>query len=154
MRDINSFQGNYRWLSNFYPAPMIYKGVLWRTTEHAYQAAKSDDPNVHFDFMDITAGQAKKRGRELVMRDDWDDIKLYVMAELTTLKYQIPSLRQLLLETGTRHIIEGNSWGDTFFGVCNGIGENHLGKILMAERYRILQKEMSKGILVSGEEWK
>jgi predicted NAD-dependent protein-ADP-ribosyltransferase YbiA (DUF1768 family) len=59
------------------------------------------------------------------------------MEYVQLLKYEQPTLRNLLIETGDAYIEECNSWNDIFFGVCNGIGENYLGKIIMKIRKHI-----------------
>lgn len=136
MKQINGFFGDYRWLSNFWPAEISFgDGWTFPTTEHAYQAAKSNDPA---DWLRIrecaTPGSAKAEGRHVQMRPDWDDVKLEVMEQLTRMKYQIPDLREKLLATGDAIIIEDNHWGDRFWGVCKGQGKNHLGLIIMKIR--------------------
>ena len=68
------------------------------------------------------------------MRSDWLDVRLRLMKELVRRKFENPELRSLLLSTGTTVLVEGNQWGDTFWGVCKGVGENHLGLILMEIR--------------------
>jgi ribA/ribD-fused uncharacterized protein len=118
--------------SNFYP----WAG---RTLEHFYQAAKPSDPTFRWQTLILTAptpGAAKKLGRRAPLRADWEDVKLDVMIGLQRLKYsdEYPDNQQWLLGTGDARLEEGNDWGDTFWGVCNGVGENHLGLILMDVR--------------------
>lgn len=140
---ITSFSGEYRWLSNFWYAGVSAFGRIFPTVEHAYQACKSMEP---VDWQKIawckTPGDAKRAGRTLKIREDWDQIKLFVMEELLIQKFQHPHLRQLLLDTGDQEIVEGNTWGDTFWGVCNGVGENHLGKLIMKIRTMIRNGEL------------
>jgi N-glycosidase YbiA len=134
---IESFSGEYRWLSNFWPAPIVYRGMRFLTTEHAYQALKSGDPDEQRAIARLpTPGKAKKAGTRIRCPDPNFD-KLTVMLEINRLKYEIPELREKLLETGDLEIIEGNTWGDVFWGVCDGAGENHLGCILMQIRTEI-----------------
>lgn len=134
---ISSFTGQYRFLSNFHPAEIEFNGWLWPTTEHAYQAAKMTK---HTSITKIlgapTPGKAKRLGRDLKdIRADWDSVKLNIMMALTKLKFHThDDLKELLLATGDQEIVEGNYWGDRFWGVCNGEGENHLGKIIMEVR--------------------
>lgn len=138
MTPIDSFQGEYRWLSNFWPALVIFDGDYYPTVEHAYQAAKTTDRSARIRIHRAeTPGLAKKLGRGLAMRPDWDTFKLEVMLILLRQKFTDPELRRKLLETGDRELIEGNTWGDRFWGVCGGTGENHLGKILMHVREAI-----------------
>ena len=129
---IQGFQNEYRWLSNFWLSPFVYRGYRWPTVEHCYVAHKSEEEyfdEVAQDVMDMTAGQAKRHGKNIIMREDFDQIKLYFMHILTGLKYsQNPALAELLKATNLEYIEETN---DTYWGVCNGKGENHLGKIIM-----------------------
>jgi len=146
---IPEFQGRYRFLSNFYllPEPLEWEGILYPTTEHAFQAAKSTDPAVR---RVIAAAEkdgkpspaiAKKLGRGVALRPGWEEMKIPIMEELLCLKFAHPALGRLLLETGDAFLIEGNTWGDTFWGVSRGSGRNELGKALM--RVRAALKEAS-----------
>ena len=132
---IDSFHGKYAFLSNYYDSPIFYDGILYPTVEHAFQAAKT---TVFIQRIIIankkTPGQAKCAGRKVTLRDNWDDIKLYIMKELIILKFTNPKLKSALLNTKDAELIERNTWNDTYWGICNGIGENHLGKILMEVR--------------------
>lgn len=137
--DITEFRGEYRFLSNFHVVPVRYKKQVWPTSEHAFQAAKSTcEINAQHIKDAATPGQAKRRGRTLhpeLMRKDWDEVKRDIMYDIVRRKFrQNPELMKLLKATAPRQIIEGNTWGDTFWGVCNGKGENNLGKILMEIR--------------------
>lgn len=145
MNSIKSFSGEYRWLSNFYPAEVELSGFFYPTVEHAYQAAKTLDPKERVKFRSgprrelvISAGEAKKAGRRLTVREDWEQVKVAIMRDLTRSKYRHPDLRQRLIDTGDAHIEEGNWWGDTFWGVCGGVGRNMLGLIIMEERSRLV----------------
>jgi ribA/ribD-fused uncharacterized protein len=138
MNQISEFSGQYRWLSNFWLAPIEIQGWSFASTEHAYQAAKSLDPE---DWKLIQRQQspsyAKFHGSKLKLRPDWNEIKLAVMWEITACKYdQHPDLHAKLMTTKGIELIEGNHWGDTFWGVCRGKGENHLGRIIMEYRDR------------------
>jgi hypothetical protein len=132
---IQGFRGAYRWLSNFWPAKVKLHGLEFPTTEHAYQAAKSNNPDDWLRFTTLPKpSDAKRAGRYLNMRSTWDSVKLFVMEDVTRQKYQDPTLKALLLSTGDALLEETNHWNDTFWGVCNGVGHNHLGKILMKIR--------------------
>lgn len=136
---IDSFDGEYHFLSNFYLCEIDYKGITYPSTEHAFAAAKSDDKQhkLYCSNPDISPGQAKRAGRNCQLINDWDNIRLQVMEDLLNIKFSDPTLRQLLLDTGDQELIEGNWWNDKFWGVCNGVGENHLGKLLMKVRNNI-----------------
>lgn len=138
MEKIESFSGEYYFLSNFYPCEITFiDGYTFTSVEHAYQASKTTIEEEIQKFVKeagITASQAKRLGRKVTLRPDWEDIKLRVMVALISRKFESPELRAKLLATGTAEIVEGNYWNDYFWGVCNGKGDNYLGKILMTER--------------------
>lgn len=134
-RKINEFQGKYRFLSNFWPARVHYEGKVYASVEAAYQAAKCSDPKDRVQFQNLSDPfQAKKLGKKVALRRDWDGIKLSLMETLLREKFSIPELAQLLLDTGDALLEEGNTWGDTYWGICRGQGKNHLGKLLMKIR--------------------
>lgn len=138
MSKIDSFSGKYRFLSNFWPCKVVWEGVEYPSTEHAYQAAKLVNKEDRELVRNATAAEAKKLGRKFPMIDGWDNVRLNVMYDLCLQKFQNPELKQKLLDTGDAILIEGNWWGDTFYGVCKGIGENNLGKILMRIRSELV----------------
>jgi len=129
---IDSFRGEYRFLSNFWYAKTPYKGIEFLTAEHAYQAAKSTDERFHRLFARYeTPGEAKRQGQLVECRSDWNRIKVDVMNAILFSKFSDIHLMEKLLATGDAELIESNNWGDTFFGICNGVGENWLGRLLM-----------------------
>ncbi len=133
---IDSFRGEYRFLSNFYPAPVVYEGINYPSVEHAYQAAKTQDEAKRIQIAAMEkAADAKAAGRLVVLQPDWEDVKLVVMKKLLRLKFAKDSdLAERLLDTGDEELAEGNNWGDAFWGVINGKGKNWLGKLLMKVR--------------------
>lgn len=132
---IDSFSGEWRPLSNFWYAPVKYDSIVYATNEHAFQAAKTLLVSERIHILGaVSPGEAKRLGRQVTLRPDWEEIKIAVMTDLNRQKYADPALRNLLLSTGDASLVEGNHWGDTFWGVCNGVGKNHLGKILMRIR--------------------
>lgn len=133
---IGPFKGKYRYLSNFYKCDILYQGMLYVTAEHAYQAAKTLDPQQRQIIVTCaTPGDAKRSGRALNLREDWEDVKLRIMKEVIRAKFsQHELLKDRLVLTEKEEIVEVNYWGDTFWGVCKGKGENHLGRILMQVR--------------------
>lgn len=132
---INSFEGEYAFLSNFYEHPISNGVITFPTNEHYFQAMKTleDDERLAIARA-ATPGQAKRMGRSIKLRPDWESIKLDVMETAVRIKFTDPELAAKLIATGDEELIEGNWWNDTFWGVCNGVGENHLGKILMKVR--------------------
>lgn len=132
---IDSFTGQYRFLSNFYPARVIYSGIEFPTSEHAYVAAKTTDQALREQISRIKyPSEAKRLGRTIGLRADWEKVRLQEMRTILESKFSNPDLWGMLKETAPAYLEEGNTWGDTFWGVCNGIGQNHLGKILMSIR--------------------
>lgn len=132
---IRSFTGEYHFLSNFYPLPLEYGGITYPTAEHAFQAYKSLDIATRRLFADVTTpAQAKAMGRRVSLRPDWETVKDGVMFEILTEKFRDPWLADALVKTGDEVLVEGNSWGDTYWGVCNGQGKNRLGLYLMLVR--------------------
>lgn len=136
MQAIDSFTGEYRYLSNFYPSPIVVDGVEYATVEHAYQSAKAMDVEDKVAIATApTPGKAKRMSRKVVHRSDWDQVKVGVMERLVRAKFETHAdLRGRLLATGAMELIEGNNWNDRFWGVCEGQGNNRLGQILMRIR--------------------
>lgn len=135
-RRITSFHGEYFFLSNFYASPVIYDLEVYPTAEHAFQAAKTHSLKERKQIaLCLSPGMAKRKGQEVILRLDWDLVKLQIMRDIVQFKFShhIP-LRDKLLKTGNAELVEGNSWGDTFWGVSNGVGHNYLGEILMRVR--------------------
>ena len=139
---IDKFWGEYRFLSNFWPATVSFGGFTYQSVEHAYQAAKSFDPLIRFALSQYSKyekpGSAKKLGKHIKLRPNWEKVKPIVMLGLVRQKFKKhKDLAKKLLDTGDQLLIEGNTWGDTYWGVCRGVGENRLGKILMRVRNEI-----------------
>ena len=137
---IREFKNEYSFLSNFYPHPIYFNGLLYKTSEHAYQAQKcvKREDMILFTY-DITPSKAKRLGRKLKIRDDWDMIKLDVMKQILIIKFSDEKLKKLLKDTGDNELVEGNYWNDVYWGVDidTGIGKNNLGKLLMDIRSNI-----------------
>lgn len=134
---ITSFDGNYRFLSNFWLCPVEFEGLVYPSAEHAYQAAKTFRPDIREAFSEINSpSEVKKLGGQISIRPDWDDMKIHVMRRVVEAKFeQNPDLMEKLLATKPNLLIEGNTWGDRFWGESPvGNGRNELGKILMAIR--------------------
>jgi ribA/ribD-fused uncharacterized protein len=138
---IDWFSGTYNWLSNFYPTTFYYDKKKYPSVEHAYQANKTDIEELS-EMIRIasSAGAAKRMGKIVPLRRDWETFKLDLMKTLIHLKFENPILRTFLLQTGDAKLVECNTWGDKFWGVFKNVGENHLGNIIMLERNR-LKKE-------------
>ena len=146
---VDVFEGPYSYLSNFhdhaFPVTFNDNGreiiLTFRSSEHYYQAMKATNPN---DFMIVVnspnAFMSKKNGRKITIRPDWDDIKQNVMYDVLRYKFSYNQvLGQMLLMTGNKDLIEGNYWGDTYWGMCNGQGSNHLGIQLTEVRFDLAE---------------
>lgn len=137
---VSSFSDEFAFLSNFFPAKVVYFGMEYPTSEHAFQAAKTLDQVERMAIAAlISPGQAKQAGRRVTLRSDWENIKLEVMENIVRIKYRDRELAKMLIATGEEKLVEGNYWHDIFWGKCTcdihaGTGENHLGKILMKVR--------------------
>lgn len=138
---IDAFIGEYRFLSNFYAAEIEIDGKTYPSVEHWYQANKAVD-ELHHDHVRSCKSpwKTKKRGRSLPeIRTDWDDVKVEILRRGIEAKFsRHPDLAAKLVATWPRELIEGNHWGDTFWGVdtSTGEGQNLLGKMLMEIRDR------------------
>lgn len=134
-REIRGFQDPHRWLSSFWPARVRFDDVWYPTVEHAYVAAKTLLPHERQAVLACqTPGQAKRLGRTLTLRPDWDRVKISIMLDLVRQKFAQDPLRRQLLDTGQAEIVEDNAWGDRFWGVCRGEGQNWLGRLIMQVR--------------------
>ena len=146
------FRNEYAFLSNMYPCEIKYKGMIFSCTEAAYQSQKTNNPEKQKEFQSYTGVQAKKMGRLLEMDPTFEDRKLQIMTELIDIKFSQPDLAEALMKV-KGPIIEDNTWGDTFWGKCSGVGENHLGQILAMKRLQLLWKENSdEEALLNGTE--
>lgn len=133
--NIKGFFGEYRWLSNYHLEPIEYGGLIYPTTEHAYQAQKTKNIEVKKHMITLSCPEVQKFGQIIDKVSDWDEEKLKIMMMITLTKFfNNKELETKLLETGDKYLEETNHWGDTYWGVCDGMGENNLGKILMKVR--------------------
>lgn len=149
-KNVKGFFGDYRFLSNFYMAPVWYEGILYPSTEHAYQAAKTLDENVRMEFLELTCSKAKSKGQEIGLRENWDTIKYDVMFAVVFDKFfRHQELKELLLATEDKYLEETNHWRDRYYGVCEGEGKNVLGKILMQVRDIIKNNPAFTGVPIN-----
>lgn len=147
---IDSFDGEFRWLSNFYYHDV---GV---TVEHLFQASKPHRSAVYtsgegedaftVNWMELilqadTPGKAKRLGRKAPLRKDWDKDKLTVMYNALVDKFNVRMLGDWLVATDDVLLVEGNNWHDNYWGDCRcnreacvPLGHNHLGMLLMRVR--------------------
>lgn len=138
---IDSFRNEYFFLSNFYEAPITYEGLTYQNNEAAFQAQKCADPKEREAFTKMNPSEAKRAGRRVQLRKDWENIKTSIMADIVMAKFrQNSELAEKLLATGDACLEEGNDWGDRIWGTVNGQGANCLGRILMNTRENLKQK--------------
>lgn len=139
--EIKGFEGEYRFLSNFWPCKIVWQNYEFKCSEALYMSFKSGNPAAFAEFAKLEASAAKKLGRQVPLREDWNKNKKRIMANVLNLKFrQNPDLKVKLLATGDAYLEETNWWKDTYWGVCNGVGENNLGLLLMELR-EAMQKE-------------
>lgn len=135
-RLIDEFRGQYFWLSNFFCAPIMYNGEYYASTEHAYQAAKTEDEKERKEIQLSTCARARDLGQKVTLKKDWSTSRTKVMYDIVKLKFEThPELKSKLLATKSAYLVEGNHWHDNFWGSCScgncpDSGENHLGLIL------------------------
>lgn len=138
---IDSFRGDYSYLSNFWDCTLKFKGVLYNNAESAFQSQKC--PSRYKDFIGLSGAKAKKLGKEVELRADWEQVKIKLMTEIVLEKFlQNYELAVKLLATEDAILVEGNTWGDRYWGVCCGIGKNNLGIILMSVRQVLRTSEV------------
>jgi len=142
---INSFSGEYAFLSNFYPCTIKWSGMVFPSSEHMFMSFKSDDPDWKRTCQkNLKPGEIKAAGRKVALRPDWEQIKYQAMYDSVLYKFwQNEDLKTKLLATGNQNLIEGNHWGDKVWGMDNKTweGENYLGRILMQVREVLAEKK-------------
>jgi ribA/ribD-fused uncharacterized protein len=141
MNIISEFTGEYRFLSNFWIIP----DGRGKTVEHYYQASKASNSNDYTRILNAaTPNEAKKLGKQVEIISNFDSIKLIIMEQLLRYKFSFPNMAVKLLSTNDAILQEGNTWNDTFWGICDNIGQNNLGKLLMKIRDNFLTIENIK----------
>ena len=135
MDKVDLFRGEYAFLSNFQKCNIEFEGDVYPTVEHAFQAAKTFDKEERKRILSFASPVIAKRiGRKVKLRPDWEYVKCDIMLLLLKKKFEDPELAEKLLATGDAELIEGNNHGDRFWGMVNGEGKNMLGKLLMEVR--------------------
>jgi len=147
---IKIFQGGHFFLSNFFPTTLVHDGVNYPSVEHAFQACKTPDIKERVRISNLASpGQAKRAGRQVSLRSDWQEVRVTIMRMLVRKKFSKPQLANMLLKTGTEELIEGNTWNDVFWGkdLTTMHGENMLGRILMEIREGLhVRKEIKENL--------
>ncbi len=134
------FKDDYEFLSNFYKRKLVYKCVEYHTVEHAYQSEKSTDPTWKLRCrQNIHPGIIKKESKKIDLIPNWNSLRINIMYECLTAKFEDPELRQKLIDTGDILLVEGNWHYDNFWGYClhRENGKNMLGTLLMRIRDEI-----------------
>lgn len=140
--EIRGFFGKYRFLSNFFCSQVRYNGITYQNNEAAFQAQKC--PSRAAEFATLNPSDAKRLGRRVPLRGDWESVKYAIMKEIVYAKFsQNTTLLNQLLDTGNAKLFEENTWGDMVWGTVDGQGCNYLGKILEEVRNE-LRKELNK----------
>lgn len=137
---IKEFKNQYFFLSNFYECPIYYNKLVFCNAEAAFQAQKVIDEKEQYKFINLNASQARKLGKTIALREDWEEVKDNIMYEIVKRKFTVnKELQQKLIDTKDEELVEGNWWHDTYWGVDSktGIGQNKLGKILMKVREEV-----------------
>lgn len=136
---IDRFEGEHAFLSNFYEAHQYLNGITYPTNEHYYQAMKAINPVDHAVIVHaVSASDAKKLGKKVKCRVDWEHVKIAVMLQGLQAKFtQNKELREQLMQTYPAILIEGNWWKDDFWGICTPDGQNWLGRLLMMVRSQL-----------------
>ena len=142
------FENEFEFLSNFSKSEIILDGIIYPTVEHFFQAMKTKDPIQRAEIAAApTPGKAKRLGRHVQLRSDWEEVKEQIMEDGLRLKFADPELKAKLLATGDKYLEEGNTWHDNYWGVCYCIdcqdimGKNHLGKLLMKLRTEFMEEK-------------
>ena len=142
-RAVTRFREEYMFLSNFYEAPLTYEGIPYLSSEAAFQAQKCVTEEERRAFSTLRTADSKRMGRQVPLRPDWEEVKRDAMEGIVRAKFtQNPELAGMLLDTGDRILLEGNTWHDTYWGMDlkTHEGENHLGRILMKIRQELRDK--------------
>jgi len=152
-----AFRGERSWLSNMLSVDLtiteeeareleenekllILPGT-WLSSEAIYMALKFENVAIQRQIKTMRGSKAKKftlQNSESI-RSDWSTVKINAMKFALSIKFKEPWLIEKLIETGDEHLEEVNFWNDTFWGTCNGVGDNHLGYLLMEQRSKLTQ---------------
>lgn len=142
MTAIKEFRDDYYFLSNFHICIVQYENIFYHNAEAAFQSAKLLNKKDRYQFTFLAPCEAKALGRQVLLRKDWEKIKYKVMYDIVKDKFtRNIKLKYKLIDTNNAQLIEGNTWGDTYWGVYKGKGLNMLGNILMGVRAELITSE-------------
>lgn len=133
MEEIKGFHGTYFFLSNFSDSKIKIGNYTFDNGEAAFHSFKQ--PEIAYVFVGVNPSTAKKKGRMVHLRSDWEEVKDNVMYNVVKAKFeQNPDLKEKLIATDDAYLEETNTWRDCYWGVYYGKGKNKLGEILMRVR--------------------
>lgn len=143
---IITFKAENSFLSNFYIASFHFKifGSDFVSSEAAYMHEKCDDPEWKRFCIDSknTPAQIKIKSQTVKLIPGWDHVRINIMYQVLKAKFEIPYLKEKLVNTGNQNLQEGNYHGDKFWGIDlkqnPNIGENYLGRLLMKVRDELI----------------
>lgn len=138
---IESFTGENYFLSNFYEFPVEVFGLKFQNSEAAFQSQKSLNKSIQQKFCNLPPFDAKHLAHSLPLRIDWESVKVDVMRDVLQAKFSDPELKRRLMNTHPHRLVEGNTWGDKYWGVCDGEGKNYLGRLLMELRDKLMRQQ-------------
>lgn len=143
MNEINKFRGEFAWLSNMHMCELIgADDKTYPSAEHYFQSLKTETVEEKERIRNAgTAVVAKQFGRRCQLRKDWLSVRDDMMLTVLRCKFENPDLRKKLIATGDAMLTEGNTWHDTYWGMCNGKGKNMLGELLMQVRKEVVWLE-------------
>ena len=139
---IDSFIGENYFLSNFYEHPLTVFGLEFQNSEAAFQSQKSVNKDIQRQFCSLNPSDAKHLAHRLPLREDWESVKVDIMRDVLQAKFSDLSLKRRLINTHPHKLVEGNTWGDRYWGVCGGTGKNYLGRLLMELRDKLLRQQI------------
>jgi hypothetical protein len=135
------FRGEYAFLSNMTSSRVTVDDKEYPTIEHAFQASKTTNKEEREQVRRAeTPIEAKRIGRKITLRKDWHEVKDQIMYELCKQKFNKEPFKSMLIKV-TEPIIEENTWGDRYWGICNGTGLNKLGCIISKIKEELEQNQ-------------
>jgi ribA/ribD-fused uncharacterized protein len=143
VKRIDCFRGPYRFLSNFYTVPILFEHRVYLSVENAYQASKFATESPQRDVIQrASPGTAKRIGRTArtnLSKEKLKEQNKSQMLEFLRIKFKPGCyVSQKLIDTFPMDLVEGNTWGDVYWGECSGVGENMLGQLLMQVREELM----------------
>ena len=142
--EILGFFKEYRFLSNYHICKVYYENIMYPSTEHAYQAAKTKHSDERHNFVHLTCKEARLYGQKIILRNDFAKVRNKLMYDVNMIKFtNNEDIKKLLIDTENSYLEETNKWHDNYWGnciceKCGGKGLNNLGKTLMEIRGKLI----------------